>query len=95
MYFFYKSGQKRGMPHVFSTYPPMRPLQRHRERQFPPAEGADFFYPGDALQFLLDRQHISRAAFSAKLGYCPNYFQDNIFNTCCNDGTHELPKPLQ
>ncbi len=52
-------------------------------------------FPGEVIQFLLDKQGIDVEVFNKKLGYAPTYFQTNVFNSGANDGTHHLSRPMR
>lgn len=51
-------------------------------------------FPGEVIQYLLDKQGIAVEDFNKKLHYAPTYFQTNVFNTGANDGSHRLSVPL-
>ncbi|MDX2095374.1 MAG: hypothetical protein SFW64_05490 [Alphaproteobacteria bacterium] len=52
-------------------------------------------FPGEFVQYLLDKQNLSHQTFSRLLGLDEEYFRSNVFNTRRNDGDRPLPTPLR
>lgn len=75
--------------------PQSRNYARYAEKITAIAQGGAIqpFTACELVQYLLDRQDISRAEFSETLGYQPQYF-DNLFNSLANRTAYPLPTPL-
>lgn len=59
-------------------------------------QGDDFFFfSGEMVRYLIEKQGISEPEFNATLGFGKNYFRSNIFNYAWNNGASVLPEPFR
>lgn len=54
-----------------------------------------FFFSGEMVRYLIEKQGISEKEFNDILGFGKNYFRGNIFNHAWNNGASVLPEPFR